>query len=170
MFGLACEREADIFEIGLQAPPTPFQIIPDGTYSIHVSSSKSLQLVLAVQNVTNAQPPLDKYLPRNGGSSVVGKKKTGGDHQKVGLLGLVLPYTDQPRSGSSPRRELDAQSGTWGQAFILGHPQHPMAENIVFCKPLRIPTVGGSILVQASQTKDLRCTSMFPLSNMTQQD
>ncbi|KAJ7476397.1 hypothetical protein B0H11DRAFT_1310403 [Mycena galericulata] len=82
MFRIACEREADIFNTGLQAPTTPFQIIPNGTYSIYISSSKSLRLVLAVQKVTDVRPPLDKYIPSNGGSSVVGTKKTGADNEK----------------------------------------------------------------------------------------
>ncbi|KAJ7733957.1 hypothetical protein B0H16DRAFT_157937 [Mycena metata] len=82
-FNIACNLESQLFNTGLRAP-TPFEIIPNGTYSIHTSSAKSL--VLAVQDVTGfLRPPADKvvggYLPSNA-ASVVGKEKTGGDHEK----------------------------------------------------------------------------------------
>ncbi|KAJ7750600.1 hypothetical protein B0H16DRAFT_1887778 [Mycena metata] len=92
MFRIACEREADIFNTGLHAP-TPFQIIPDGIHSIYISSSKSVKLVLAVQNITDVRPPLDRYLPSNTRSSVVGMKPTGGDIEKWHVLATKDGYT-----------------------------------------------------------------------------
>ncbi|KAJ7722689.1 hypothetical protein B0H16DRAFT_346998 [Mycena metata] len=86
-FNIACHLESQLFNTGLDAP-TPFEIIPNGTYSIHTSSAQSL--VLAVQDVTGLlRPPAGKvlieYLPTDTGSSVVGKEKTGGDNEKVGV-------------------------------------------------------------------------------------
>ncbi|KAF8201902.1 hypothetical protein K438DRAFT_1758169 [Mycena galopus ATCC 62051] len=70
VFRIACQLEAKLFNTGLKAP-TPFRVIPDGTFSIHNSSAESI--VLAIQNVTASLPaPLDKP---PGGSFVVGMKK-----------------------------------------------------------------------------------------------
>jgi hypothetical protein len=85
IFRIACQLEAKLFNTGLQAS-TPFQIIPDGTYSIHISSVRSV--ALAVQNVKGfLRPPLDKlldgYFPSDAGSSVLGMKTTGGDNERV---------------------------------------------------------------------------------------
>ncbi|KAJ7765234.1 hypothetical protein B0H16DRAFT_414896 [Mycena metata] len=92
-FNIACHLESQLFNTGLNAP-TPFEIIPNGTYSIHTSSAQSL--VLAVQDVTGLlRPPADKvlgeYLPSDTGSSVVGKEETGEDNEKVGVACWVLP-------------------------------------------------------------------------------
>ncbi|KAJ7744662.1 hypothetical protein B0H16DRAFT_1559759 [Mycena metata] len=92
MFRIACERELEIFNTGLHAP-TPFQIIPDGIHSIHISSSKGVRLVLAVHNVTDVRPPLDRYLPRNARSCIVGMKPTGGDNEKWHVLATNTGYT-----------------------------------------------------------------------------
>ncbi|KAF8153715.1 hypothetical protein K438DRAFT_1987423 [Mycena galopus ATCC 62051] len=88
IFRIACQLEAKLFNTGLQSP-TPFQIIPDGTYSIHISSVESV--VLTIQNVKGfLRPPLDKllgeYFPSDTGSSVVGMKKTGGDNERVRVV------------------------------------------------------------------------------------
>ena len=85
IFRIACQLEAKLFNTGLQSP-TPFQIIPDGTYSIQISSVESV--VLAIQNVKGLlRPPLDKllggYFPSDAGLSVVGTKKTGLDNERV---------------------------------------------------------------------------------------
>jgi len=85
IFRIACQLEAKLFNTGLQAP-TPFQIIPDGTYSIYISSVESV--VLGIQNVNGLlQPPLDKllgkYFPSDAGFSLVGMKKTDGDNERV---------------------------------------------------------------------------------------
>jgi hypothetical protein len=66
MFSIACRLEADLFDTGEKAP-TPYQIIPNGTYSIQ-SSSAAERVVLADQNVE---------------SSVIGVSKTGGNNEKV---------------------------------------------------------------------------------------
>jgi hypothetical protein len=76
---------AQLFNTGLQAP-TPFQIIPEGTYSIQISSAKSV--VLAIQDVkVILRPPLDQHLgghfPSDVGSSAVGMEKTDGDKERV---------------------------------------------------------------------------------------
>ncbi|KAJ7744601.1 hypothetical protein B0H16DRAFT_1559579, partial [Mycena metata] len=92
MFRIACERELEIFNTGLHAP-TPFQIIPDGIHSIHISSSKGVRLVLAVHNITDLRPPLDKYLPSNPRSCILGIKPTGGDNEKWHILATKDGYT-----------------------------------------------------------------------------
>ena len=84
-FRTACRLEADLFNTGLQAP-TPFQIVPNGTYTIpNFSAAKR---VLANQNVES--------FPSDTGSSVVGVNKTGGDNEKVtgNALVLVCPQTN----------------------------------------------------------------------------
>ncbi|KAJ7740814.1 hypothetical protein B0H16DRAFT_1757534 [Mycena metata] len=83
-FNIACHLESQLFNTGLDAP-TPFEIIPNGTYSIRTSSAQSL--VLAVQDVTGlSQLPAGKglagYLPSDTGSSVVGKEETGRDDER----------------------------------------------------------------------------------------
>ncbi|KAF8133163.1 hypothetical protein K438DRAFT_1998216 [Mycena galopus ATCC 62051] len=80
---------------GLQSP-TPFQIIPDGTYSIHISCVESV--VLTIQNVKGfLRPPLDKllggYFPSDAGSSVVGMKKTVGDNERWHAVATKAEYT-----------------------------------------------------------------------------
>ena len=69
--------------MGMQAP-IPFQIIPDGTYSISLEDGD----VLAIQNVEDSSfEPSDNhlggYLPSDFGWSVVGVDETGGDNEKV---------------------------------------------------------------------------------------
>ncbi|KAF8149743.1 hypothetical protein K438DRAFT_1779223 [Mycena galopus ATCC 62051] len=96
-FRIACLLEAGLFNTGWQAS-TPFQIIPNGTYSIHVSSEKSV--VLAIQNVKDLlRPPLDKLpsedFSSNAGSPVVGIKKTGGDNERWHVAATKAGYTFQ---------------------------------------------------------------------------
>ncbi|KAF8145104.1 hypothetical protein K438DRAFT_1992152 [Mycena galopus ATCC 62051] len=96
-FRIACLLEAGLFNTGWQAS-TPFQIIPNGTYSIHVSSEKSV--VLAIQNVKGLlRPPLDKLpsedFSSDAGSSVVGIKKTGGDNERWHVTATKAGYTFQ---------------------------------------------------------------------------
>ncbi|KAJ7722699.1 hypothetical protein B0H16DRAFT_1599958, partial [Mycena metata] len=84
LFNIACQQEVQIFDTGLNAP-TPFHTIPDGTYSIHISSVKNL--VLAVRNVTEfLRPPfealLGRYFPSDATSSVVGTEETGDDDER----------------------------------------------------------------------------------------
>ena len=85
MFKTACDNEVGMFETGKQAP-TPFQIIPDGDYFIHIPDSK--MVVLAVRNVKElSRGSLDKrlrgYFSDNAGPlSVVGVRKRG-DNDKV---------------------------------------------------------------------------------------
>jgi hypothetical protein len=83
IFRIACLLEADLFNTGLQAP-TPYQIVPNGTYSIQ-SSSAAETVVLANQ------------------SSVIGVNKTGGNNEKVigDVLVLVCPQTNPLYSGMS---------------------------------------------------------------------
>jgi len=74
----------------------PFQIIPDGTYSIHISSVESV--VLGIQNIKGLlQPPLDKvlgaYFPSDVEFSVVGMNKTGGDNERVWNLLWIEMYS-----------------------------------------------------------------------------
>ncbi|KAJ7750655.1 hypothetical protein B0H16DRAFT_1549743 [Mycena metata] len=92
MFRIACERELEIFNTGLHAP-TPFQIIPDGIHSMHISTSKSVRLVLAVQNATDVGPLLDEYFPSNARSCVVGTKPMGGSNEKWHILATKDGYT-----------------------------------------------------------------------------
>ncbi|KAJ7876337.1 hypothetical protein B0H14DRAFT_3543761 [Mycena olivaceomarginata] len=97
IFNIACHLEAQLFNTGLQAP-TPFPIIPDGTYSIHISSLESV--VLAIQNVKGfLRPPSDKllsgYFPSDAGSSVVGMNKTGGDNERWHVVATKAGYTFQ---------------------------------------------------------------------------
>ncbi|KAJ7731887.1 hypothetical protein B0H16DRAFT_1582787 [Mycena metata] len=92
-FNEACHHEAQIFNTGLHAP-APFEVVPNGTYSIHTSSASSL--VLAVQDVTGFSRPLadkvlDEYLPSDAASYVVGKEKTGEDNERVRAVFLVVP-------------------------------------------------------------------------------
>jgi len=83
VFRIACLLEADLFNTGLQAP-TPYQIVPEGTYSIQSSSA----VVLANQDVPSfLHSPfgmlLGAYFPSNPGLSVIGINKTGGNNEKV---------------------------------------------------------------------------------------
>ncbi|KAJ7775548.1 hypothetical protein B0H16DRAFT_1713131 [Mycena metata] len=91
-FNLACLLEAKLFDTGLKAP-TPFEIIPDGTYSIYTSSAKDL--VLGVRDVTSssADKSLVQYLPSDARSSIVGMEKTGGDHQRWHVCATKAGYT-----------------------------------------------------------------------------
>ncbi|KAJ7796428.1 hypothetical protein B0H14DRAFT_3158061 [Mycena olivaceomarginata] len=98
IFRIACMLEAELFNTGLK-PCTPFQIIPDGTYSIHISSVDGV--VLAIQDVKGLlRPPLDKllggYFPSDAGSSqtvsVVGMKKTGGDNERGHVFATKAGY------------------------------------------------------------------------------
>jgi hypothetical protein len=83
IFRIACLLEADLFNTGLQAP-TPYQIVPNGTYSIQ-SSSAAERVVL------------------DAGSSIVGINKTGGNNEKVirDTLVFVCPQTNPLYSGMS---------------------------------------------------------------------
>ena len=101
VFRIACMLEEGVFDTGLRAP-TPFQIIPNGTYSIHLSSADSA--VLAVQNVKSLlQPPLDTllggYFPSDDDFSVVGMNQTGVDNEKVRITMYfplsILELTDR---------------------------------------------------------------------------
>jgi hypothetical protein len=77
IFRIACLLEADLFNTGLQAP-TPYNIVPNGTYSIQNSSSPT-RVVL-----TNQSPQ----------ASIVGVDKTGGNGEKVirdALASVCLP-------------------------------------------------------------------------------
>ena len=92
IFRMACQLEAKLFNTGLH-PPTPFQIIPDGAYFIHIFSLE--RVVLAVQNVKGfLRPPLDKhlggYFPSDAGSSVVGVNTRGGHNEKVIEMTTIL--------------------------------------------------------------------------------
>ena len=100
--------EEQLFDTGLQSP-TPFQIIPDGTYSIHISSVESV--VLAIQNVKGLlRQPLDKllgaYFPNDAELSIVGMNKTGGVNERVrvkvyrSLFGLELTNFIVARCGN----------------------------------------------------------------------
>jgi hypothetical protein len=73
IFRIACLLEADLFNTGLQAP-TPYQIVPNGIYSI--KSLSAAQRVVA-------------YLP---GSSIVVVDKTGGNNEKVIGDALIVAY------------------------------------------------------------------------------
>ncbi|KAJ7762886.1 hypothetical protein B0H16DRAFT_1805605 [Mycena metata] len=77
-FNIACNLESQIFNIGLRAP-TPYEIIPNGTYSIHTSSAKSL--VLTVQDATGFLRQTSQWL--------VFATKTGCTFKNVGT-GLYL--------------------------------------------------------------------------------
>jgi len=106
IFRTACELEADVFNTGLQTP-TPYQIVPNGTYSIQ-SSSAAERVVLADQNIESfLRSPFDKrlgaYFPSDAGSSVVGVNKTGGNNEKVigDALVFAFPQTDPLYSGMS---------------------------------------------------------------------
>jgi hypothetical protein len=106
IFRTACLLEADLFNTGLQAP-TPYQIVPNGTYSIQ-SSSTAERIILANQNVKSfLRSPFDErlgaYFPSDTGSSVVGVNKTGGNDEKViaDALVFVCPQTNPLYSGMS---------------------------------------------------------------------
>jgi hypothetical protein len=106
IFRIACLLEADLFNTGLQAP-TPYQIVPNGTYSIQ-SSSAAERVVLANQDVESfLRSPFDNhlraYFPSNAGSTIVGVNKTGGNNEKVigDALVLVCPQTNPLYSGMS---------------------------------------------------------------------
>ncbi|KAJ7757878.1 hypothetical protein B0H16DRAFT_656624 [Mycena metata] len=95
-FNVACLLESQLFDIGLEAPVHPYEIIPNGTYSIHTSSANNL--VLAVQDVTHfLRPPaaqvLGGYLPSDTRSSVVGMEKMGGDNEKWLIFATKTGYT-----------------------------------------------------------------------------
>ncbi|KAI6169023.1 hypothetical protein EDD17DRAFT_458170 [Pisolithus thermaeus] len=82
IFGTACKLETGIFNTGLKHP-TPYQIVPKGTYSIQNAE----HVVLAHENVANfLRSPSGKllaaYFPGDPGSSVVGVNSTGGDNEK----------------------------------------------------------------------------------------
>ena len=124
IFRIACMLEAKLFNTGLRAPPTPYQIIPNGTYFIHISEREDM--VLAIQNAKGFLQSLsDKFLARsyssNTGSSVVGASKTGGDNEKVIEMCyslFVLELTNL-RSGLPMQLMVDTRSETWEQTFIL---------------------------------------------------
>ncbi|KAJ7722685.1 hypothetical protein B0H16DRAFT_346841 [Mycena metata] len=94
IFRIACKLESDIFNTGMRAPAA-FQIIPDGIYSIHVSSVESV--VLAIQDIEGFRLPLgerlSRYLPSDARSAVVGVKKTGGDREQWHVLATEAGYT-----------------------------------------------------------------------------
>lgn len=95
MFGTACKLEAGIFNTGWKHP-TPYQIIPKGTYSIHNAES----VVLANENVENfLRSPSGKllaaYFPSDPGSSVVGVNSTGSDNEKWDVDVTMNGYTFQ---------------------------------------------------------------------------
>ncbi|KAJ7235013.1 hypothetical protein B0H12DRAFT_1327574 [Mycena haematopus] len=97
IFRIACQLEAKLFNTGLQAP-TPFHIMPNGTYSIHSSSAESV--VLAIENDIASRPaPSDKppagYSPSNAGPFVVGTKKSGGDNERWHVVATTSGYTFQ---------------------------------------------------------------------------
>ncbi|KAJ7740128.1 hypothetical protein B0H16DRAFT_1465012 [Mycena metata] len=97
-FNVACLLESQLFDIGLEAPDHPYEIVPNGTYSIHTSSANNL--VLAVQDVTPfLRPPaaqvLGGYLPSNTTLSIVGNEKTGGDNEKWLISATKTGYTFQ---------------------------------------------------------------------------
>jgi len=85
IFRTACQLEAEVFNTGLQAP-TPYQIVPNGTYSVQ-STSAAGRVVLANQNV-------ERFL-------VVGVNKKGGNNEKVIRDALVFacPQTNPLYSG-----------------------------------------------------------------------
>lgn len=111
--------EAKLFNTGLRAP-TPFQIIPDGTYFIY--SFPRERVVLAVQNVKDLlRSPFNKrlaeYFPSDAGSSVVGVNTKGEDNEKViemtlRPLFLIRPRTHWLHSGTSPQPNMDIHSET----------------------------------------------------------
>jgi hypothetical protein len=123
--------EAKLFNTGLRAP-TPFQIIPDGTYFIYTFSLE--RVVLAVQNVKDLlRSPFNKrlaeYFPSDAASSVVGVNTKGGDNEKViemtlRPLFLIHPQTHWLHSGTSLQPNMDIHSETWGQVFISEFPQN----------------------------------------------
>lgn len=95
MFGTACKLETGIFNTGWKHP-TPYQIIPKGTYSIHNAES----VVLANENVENfLRSPSGKllaaYFPSDPGSSVVGVNSTGSDNEKWDVDVTMNGYTFQ---------------------------------------------------------------------------
>ncbi|KAI6142555.1 hypothetical protein EDD17DRAFT_1661626 [Pisolithus thermaeus] len=95
MFGTACKLETGIFNTGLKHP-TPYQIVPKGTYSIQNAES----VVLANENVENfLRSPSGKllatYFPSDPGSSVVGVNSTGGDNEKWDVDITLNGYTFQ---------------------------------------------------------------------------
>ncbi|KAM6491916.1 hypothetical protein JOM56_012554 [Amanita muscaria] len=127
IFRIACLLEADLFNTGLQAP-TPYQIVPNGIYSIQ-SSSAAEGVVLANQNVESfLRSPFDKrwsaYFPSDAGSSVVGVNKPGGNNEKVIQDTLVscCPQTNPLYSGMSSQPKTDILSETWGRVIILELP------------------------------------------------
>ena len=92
MFKTACDNEVGMFETGQQAP-TPFWIVPDGDYFIHIPDSK--MVVLAVRNVKElSQGSLDKrlrgYFPDNAASSVVGVRKRGDNDKAIEMYCSLL--------------------------------------------------------------------------------
>ncbi|KAJ7885565.1 hypothetical protein B0H14DRAFT_1346388 [Mycena olivaceomarginata] len=96
-FKIACELEAKLFNTGLpkHASSTPFHIVPDGTYSLHMSTAESV--VLAIQNVKGfLRPPLDKllggYFPSDA-ASVVGTNETGGENERWHVVATKAGYT-----------------------------------------------------------------------------
>ncbi|KAF8212915.1 hypothetical protein K438DRAFT_1928097 [Mycena galopus ATCC 62051] len=97
VFRIACELEAELFNTGVKAP-TPFRVIPDGTYFVHSSHAKSV--VLAIQNVAASPPaPSDKpaggCFPSNAGSLVVGRQKAGADNERWNVVATPEGYTFQ---------------------------------------------------------------------------
>ncbi|KAJ7878010.1 hypothetical protein B0H14DRAFT_2712387 [Mycena olivaceomarginata] len=84
VFRIACLLEADLFNTGLNIglhAPTPYQIVPNGTYSIHNSSMKNV--MLAIQNVQGS----------DAGPSVVGMNKTGGNNERWYVAATKSGYT-----------------------------------------------------------------------------
>ncbi|KAG6843380.1 hypothetical protein H0H87_005260, partial [Tephrocybe sp. NHM501043] len=92
IFKTACQLESGIFDTGLQVPK-PYQIVPNGTYSIRSSS-----VALANKSVT-LRPPVDKslklYFPSTAGSSIVGIEKTGRNNEKWHVAISKNGYTFQ---------------------------------------------------------------------------
>ena len=83
IFQVSCELQVCLFNMGMRAP-FPFQIIPNGTYSIFLEDGD----VLAIQNVEDSSflpsdDPLSGYVPSDSEWSVVGVEESGGDNEKV---------------------------------------------------------------------------------------
>ncbi|KAJ7039977.1 hypothetical protein C8F04DRAFT_1391981 [Mycena alexandri] len=84
VFRIACLLEADLFNTGLNAglhAPTPYQIIPNGTYSMHNSFMKNV--MLTIQNVKGS----------DAGSSIVGMNKPCGNNERWHVTATKSGYT-----------------------------------------------------------------------------
>ncbi|KAF7306288.1 Heme oxygenase-like protein [Mycena indigotica] len=86
IFRIACGLERDLFDTGLAAP-APYNIIPDGTYSVNPVS-------IPGSTLTAQDPPehLPEYFSASG-SSVLVRKKTGQDTEKWEVLATKTGYT-----------------------------------------------------------------------------